>query len=178
MREAIKFIKENLKGHLMGAEVGVGSGEHAKQILDYLDCKLYLIDIWDYYKESNIVHSLPKLTKSRVTKEWVEKKLKDYDVEILKEDSIEASKRFKDGFFDFVYIDANHKFNAVIQDLIYWSRKVRKGGIVSGHDYYEKYQRHVMNAVNAYTYDHKKERWFITDRKSEQKACNSFFWEK
>ena len=40
MRPAIQFIKNNLKGPLIGAEVGVAEGKHAKEILESLDMEM------------------------------------------------------------------------------------------------------------------------------------------
>jgi len=50
---------------------------------------------------------------------------------------MDAVKEFDDESIDFCYIDANHSFSNIAQDIWYWSKKVRKGGIVSGHDYRE-----------------------------------------
>jgi hypothetical protein len=41
----------------------------------------------------------------------------------------------KNESLDFVYIDANHKYDAVKKDLELWYPKVRKGGVFAGHDY-------------------------------------------
>jgi hypothetical protein len=51
-----------------------------------------------------------------------------------------------------VYIDGNHSYEAAVEDIALWSKKVRKGGIVSGHDYkdWSKTSRwYSMNVVNA-----------------------------
>ena len=42
---------------------------------------------------------------------------------------------FNDGYLDFVFIDSNHDYKYVKEDIKEWSKKVRKGGIVSGHEY-------------------------------------------
>lgn len=55
-------------------------------------------------------------------------------VEIIPEDSISAANRFKDGSFDFVFIDANHQYLQVLRDIDTWWPKVRAGGILAGHD--------------------------------------------
>jgi hypothetical protein len=34
-----------------------------------------------------------------------------------------------------VYIDANHEYASVVEDIALWRPKVRKGGILAGHDY-------------------------------------------
>ena len=48
---------------------------------------------------------------------------------------MEAIKDFKPESLDFVYIDANHSYKNMKDDIEGWSKIVRKGGIVSGHDY-------------------------------------------
>ena len=53
--------------------------------------------------------------------------------------NIQASYIFQDNFFDFIYVDANHKYKSVISDLIVWYPKLKRGGIMSGHDYVADY---------------------------------------
>lgn len=43
--------------------------------------------------------------------------------------------KMHDGYFDFIYVDARHDFKGVYQDLRLWWPKLRKGGIMAGHDY-------------------------------------------
>jgi hypothetical protein len=74
---------------------------------------------------------------------------------------------------DFVYIDGNHCFDFVMQDLIEWNKKVRKGGVISGHDYYRFKGAGVVNAVDAYTVAHQIHEWFLDDQRE-----TSFFWAK
>jgi hypothetical protein len=78
--------------------------------------------------------------------------------EMILELSMDAVKRFKDDSIDFVYIDANHQDPYVTQDIAEWTRRVRSGGIVSGHDYTERShdRRHpceydVIGAIDKYT---------------------------
>jgi hypothetical protein len=49
--------------------------------------------------------------------------------------SIEAAETYLDNSLDFVFIDAAHDYDSVKQDIISWLPKVKKGGIISGHDY-------------------------------------------
>ena len=64
-------------------------------------------------------------------------RLAPYDIEVIREFSLNAIAQISDNSLDFVYIDGNHELPYVINDIIEWSKKVRKGGIVSGHDYYQ-----------------------------------------
>ena len=49
--------------------------------------------------------------------------------------SVEAASLFENGSFDFVYLDADHSFESVWQDLSVWYPKIRIGGILAGHDF-------------------------------------------
>jgi len=39
---------------------------------------------------------------------------------------------------DMLFIDGDHRFESVQKDILWGIRKVRSGGIISGHDYYDK----------------------------------------
>lgn len=56
-------------------------------------------------------------------------------VEILESDSVAATSHFKDGECSFVYIDAAHDFDSVLNDILAWLPKMRPGGMIAGHDY-------------------------------------------
>ena len=54
---------------------------------------------------------------------------------------------FEDEYFDFVFIDADHKYESVKQDIDDWYPKVRVGGILAGHDYAQT-QHGIRKAVD------------------------------
>lgn len=58
------------------------------------------------------------------------------DVELLPQDSLNASTRFPDNHFDFVFIDASHRYEPTKADIRLWYPKIRWGGILAGHDYH------------------------------------------
>jgi Methyltransferase domain len=62
-------------------------------------------------------------------------------------DSVAASKLYDDESLDFVFIDADHSYSAVSRDIDAWLPKVRKSGIMSGHDYKEWRDFGVIQAV-------------------------------
>ena len=60
-------------------------------------------------------------------------KLEKY-IHPLEMDSYTASKIFKDEIADFIFIDADHRYKNILKDLKLWYPKVKKGGILCGHD--------------------------------------------
>jgi beta-1,4-mannosyl-glycoprotein beta-1,4-N-acetylglucosaminyltransferase len=50
--------------------------------------------------------------------------------------SVEAAKTYDDNSLDFVFIDADHSYESVKEDIIAWYPKIKPGGIISGHDYH------------------------------------------
>jgi len=48
---------------------------------------------------------------------------------------MEAVKEFEPRSLDFAYIDGDHRFPYVAQDIYYWFWKIKKGGVLAGHDY-------------------------------------------
>jgi len=53
----------------------------------------------------------------------------------IKKDSLTAAKDFNDESVDFVFIDANHTYDAIRQDLEAWWPKIKSGGTMAGHDF-------------------------------------------
>jgi len=143
-------------GYTEGAEIGVGTGRHAIQMLNAIPgLHLYAIDPWEKY--------------FRCSQELCDKRynatvnrLKDKNATIIRKRSIDAFRDFEDGSLDFVYIDGDHRFDAVMLDIIIWAPKVRVGGMVAGHDYYAFYQSGVVDAVRVYTWSHRITEWYVT----------------
>jgi len=52
----------------------------------------------------------------------------------LKGDSVEMAKHVKDESLDFIFVDADHRYSAVMADLAAWIPKVKQGGFITGHD--------------------------------------------
>jgi predicted O-methyltransferase YrrM len=74
-------------------------------------------------------------------------------VEFVQKESSAAAGQFQDGYFDFVYIDGNHDYEFVRQDLaLYWP-KIRVGGMIAGHDYHFS-QKGVIKAVDEFVAKH------------------------
>ena len=84
-------------------------------------------------------------------------------VQIYKQYSINAVKSFPDNYFDIIYIDADHTYNACLRDIIDWYPTVRKGGFLTGDDFRKNYKTAtgvrfgVIEAVTKFAKDNKLE---------------------
>lgn len=149
----------------IGVEVGVQRGLFSEDIARANpQMKVYGVDPWTTYVTCD-ADEPRRRTQSRATEEMcadfyrsTKKRMGPYtNYEILKEYSIDAVKHFDDESIDFVYIDGNHDYSFVKDDITEWSKKVKKGGIISGHDYYRISDRralmHVKQAVDDYVRD-------------------------
>jgi hypothetical protein len=65
----------------------------------------------------------------------------------------EAATHVEDDSLDFVFIDADHSYEAVKEDIINWTDKVKVGGYVMGHDINWKCVRQAVSEIigNVYT---------------------------
>ncbi len=109
------FVNE--KGR--GAEIGVEYGYFSEIMARDWKGKILCVDVW------NIPHIYEEAKRRLATDQFF----------LMKESSVEAAKLVEDESLDWVYIDGDHSYAGVKADYEAWFPKVRKGGIVSGHDY-------------------------------------------
>lgn len=140
-------------GFKKGAEIGVYKAEYSQKIAEK-GLEFYAIDPWLIYEYFENPRGQKRMD---FLYEHSKRVLSPYpNATIIRKTSMEAVKDFKDKSLDFVYIDANHEFKYIAEDLAEWSKKVRSGGIVSGHDYFYlksgsgKEHWHVAYVLNAY----------------------------
>lgn len=147
----------------IGAEVGVKEGYYSYYLLKYTKLKkLYSIDNWKDGWENGRMEA--------------ETSLKHFGPrsEIMPMRSSDAAKIFKEKGIklDFVYIDANHRYTSVKEDIAMWWSLLNDGGILAGHDYVEANGCGVIPAVNEFikanpyltlylTDDHMKTWWTV-----------------
>lgn len=65
--------------------------------------------------------------------------------------SAEAAKTYADNSLDFVFIDADHEYESVKEDIEAWLPKVKIGGTLAGHDYEGPWWPGVAKAVHELT---------------------------
>lgn len=161
-------------GFKVGAEIGVFDGAYSRFLLRYCPgLKLYAIDAWESYDGYNDYNS------GRIAQAYArtQELLKDQNAVIIRgrSDDKNVLDQIADGSLDFVFIDGNHMYEYVVADIAAWSKKVRKGGIVYGHDF-DDYTNHskrweemtVIPAVEGWTKAHKISPWFVTTKNTNK----------
>jgi len=94
--------------------------------------KVYIVDTWKGSREElETNHKLA--TETDIYQIFLEN-MGDRKFTPIRKESTEASKDFEDESCDVVFIDMDHSYEGVKQDLIHWFPKVKKGGYIAGHD--------------------------------------------
>lgn len=138
-------------GFKNGVEIGTDRGGYARDICErFPEVALITIDPWLAYTEGTDVKEQAEVD---ALYEEAEKTLAPYkNCKILRMTSAEAVEYFEPNSIDFVFIDGNHEYTYVMEDIINWTKIVKPGGIVCGHDYVSDPVRKygVIEAVNDY----------------------------
>jgi hypothetical protein len=161
----------------VGAEIGVAEGTYSAVILENAKpSELHLIDPWSPLEAgSSLLQSQELFTdveRARALKtefsapaahpvgddkftKVVERFKNDPRVRLHRQYSYKAVTSFPDEFFDFVYIDGNHHYEFALRDLEDFAVKLKPGGLLFGHDFFEdgfakKEHYGVVDAVNVF----------------------------
>lgn len=123
-------------GFKRGAEIGVYKAEYLKKFCD-AGLLMYGIDPWKAFYGQGRTQQVQQ--RQDFLYAHAQRTLGDYldkDCTLIRKDSMDAVNSFMDEALDFVYIDGDHDFPHVAEDIFAWAKKVKKGGIVAGHDYF------------------------------------------
>lgn len=139
-------------------EVGVCRGDNFREMIKHIPKVAVAIDSWiddgvvsrndGGYSQEELNKQYDDFKKSMSNKPFVQ---------IYRQYSFDAVKKFPDNYFDVVYIDADHSYEGCLRDIKDWYPKVKAGRFLLGDDYriYEGKRSGVtfgvIEAVNAFT---------------------------
>lgn len=142
------FVLRRFPRHSVGAEIGVWKGEFTAQILRVVEPKrLHLIDPWEY-------QSVPEFSRSfyggtlgesqeamdRIHSSVVEKfgqYIRSGIVDIKRGPSDRMANEFPPNYFDWLYVDGDHRYEGALKDLELYHPKLKANAIMAGDDYAE-----------------------------------------
>lgn len=143
MKTHARSLIELLKGHfgtvrrLVGAEVGVWRGELSECLLNNVPhLTLHMVDPWE--KLEVATPTMPKhLDEVIAAREEAEARTQ-YKRRIVHQ--MTSAQAARDMYMlsrkiDFAFIDANHMYEQVREDIDAWWPLIRQNGILAGHDY-------------------------------------------
>lgn len=123
---------ENPRGIVV--EVGVAGGHFTEQILaTWPRCsKLFAVDCWGAFEGNHITDDEQEQRFRDVSTKFASRK----NMKIVRQYSHVAAATHSNSSIDFIYIDADHSHAAALLDLKSWFPKLKRKGIMAGHDYY------------------------------------------
>lgn len=137
-------ILQRLEGmeNPVGVEVGVFTGEMSRRLLRRQDLTLHMVDSWiqhspeSEYGKTDYHGKLDEGDQERCFQNTVAvTNFAGERAKIIRKDSLAAADEFDDESLDFVFLDADHTYDAIKKDIEAWSKKVKKNCIFGGHDY-------------------------------------------
>lgn len=141
-------------GYKVGAEIGVHRAEFTEKLCK-VGLEIHGIDPWMGFSGQGRTQQV-QYTQDGYYEEAKKILIPFENCTIVRKTSMDALEDFKDGSLCFVYIDGNHDFRHFAGDIYEWTKKVKIGGVVSGHDYFQTppFARnvvfHVKPIVDAY----------------------------
>lgn len=137
--------------NLIIAELGVFRGDFSKIIFNKSKPqKLYLVDLFSGYFGSGDKDGKNHIN-LHLEEEYI--KLKDFfkdddNVIIIKSSTVDFLNSIENDYLDIIYVDADHSYESVKNDLIMSYQKIKTGGFICGHDYIKNTE--VELAVNEF----------------------------
>jgi lipopolysaccharide biosynthesis glycosyltransferase len=149
-----ELIEKYFPKNSVGMEVGVFMGELAEFLYNTLEPQmLYLVDpfpagsVYSGDKDGTngiTVHNLREYAIKKIVPKYKDKQ----NVQIIADFSYNVLPRLQDGALDWIYIDGDHSYDGSFKDLLLARQKVKRGGIIAGHNYVPQFG--VMKAVDDF----------------------------
>jgi predicted O-methyltransferase YrrM len=144
---AYDYLLANMPADGTFVELGAWLGKSSAYLCDKATSQE--ITIIDSFKgTAEYIDSYYKLAKTNDIYELFLENMGSRNYNVIKATSKAASKKFANESLDVVFIDLDHSYKAVKEDIKLWLPKVKKGGFIAGDDYHENWKG-VIQAVDA-----------------------------
>lgn len=117
-------------------EIGVDEGDNFSMMIEHNPKVAVAIDAWknDWVISRND-QGYQQKELDQIYATFKARMIGKTFVKICREYSFDAVKHFPDEYFDLIYIDADHAYEACLKDIEDWYPKVKKGRFLIGDDY-------------------------------------------
>ncbi len=120
--------------YLQGAEIGTYKGYYTDELLS-AGLEVWGVDPYIAYDEYNMPGIDFQARQDYLCKRHLQRLKRHPKYHFIRKFSVDAAKDFEPNSLDFVYIDGHHGLKYIVEDLWEWTKIVRPGGIIAGHDY-------------------------------------------
>jgi hypothetical protein len=140
-RRTRERVLEQMPAGSRCAEIGVWQGDFSQMILDVVrPSELHLIDPWMFVPEAPNTWFGGRVAQDQeamdeIYRAVVERFAMRPEVVIHRATSVVSAQHFEPGALDWVYIDGDHRLDAVRSDLASYLPLIRASGYVTGDDY-------------------------------------------
>jgi len=124
-------------------EIGIWKGKSTVYMAEQIknsgkNIKFYAIDSFIGFGEEKSYDEDPDIKSKTILQKYYSNisPVKEY-INTIVGDSKEVHTQFENESVDFLFIDGDHRYEGIRTDLHNWFPKIKKGGIISGHDYFE-----------------------------------------
>lgn len=135
-----QVAKDGMKVVELGSYAGYSSiilGSIVKEYNGHIWC----IDRWTSYPDGDAI--LDAVYNNNNVYNIFETNLKEAGLSMtvtpIRTNTVDALSKINNELFDFIFIDADHKYHAIIQDITNWYPLLKPNGIMCGHDYDKNY---------------------------------------
>lgn len=129
-------------------EVGVAEGNYSRDFLRNWPGFYVMVDRWAHIDGYDDVMNGPDEEHEKRFRQAMMVAAQYADrCSVYRMDSATAADRFDARSLDFVYIDADHSYDGCRRDILAWASRIKQGGILAGHDYYNNPPFEVRKAV-------------------------------
>ncbi len=147
-----EVIAAHLKAPKFGVELGVAGGRFTEHLLaTFPTLHMVAVDQWQAQAPQDRAgfETYEAWDFKRLEREFAERTQPYRErLTVLRCDTAEAAALVQRDF-DFVFIDAEHTYEGVRDDIAAWAPKIVAGGLLSGHDYCAKFPG-VKQAVDEF----------------------------
>lgn len=135
----IDLIKELVQPGSVGAEIGVYRGDFSKELMKCEPKMLYLIDAWEPYEEYKLdsICATNQSDNMEATKFAMKDAIAAGKCQVIKGFSGNVAKGWGVPL-DWIFLDSNHAYEFVFEDLMYWCNFIKIGGTIMCHDFTDK----------------------------------------
>lgn len=134
----VDIVNENQKPNMVVAEIGVFDGDTTKRYIDVIkknNGRLYALD-WFLGNIGAVGDHMYSLNKEKLRLETFKNNLAEYldIITIIKGNSQETIQSLEDNSLDICFIDADHRYSNVYNDIRLSIPKMKVGSLLCGHD--------------------------------------------